>query len=620
MCGIAGYIHYDNSRPASIERLGSMTDSLRHRGPDGEGLHIEKNLALGHRRLSIIDLESGAQPMFSADRNQVIVFNGEIYNYRELRKELEHLGHRFHTQSDTEVLLAAYRQWGRSCVHHLNGMWAFALWDEQQHSLFCSRDRLGEKPFFYALHDNSFIFASEIKALHAYGVAKELNPEVLDAYLCFTYIPAPYTFYQNIWKLKPGHNLLLRGNTIHIEQYWDIPLVAPAEARRDEHNIAEEFSSLFHDSVAIRMRSDVPFGAFLSGGLDSASVVAAMSTASTQPVQSFTIGFAQKEYDERHLARAVAQRFGTQHNESEVTPEDAEQAMATLAWHYDEPFGDSSALPTYIVSGIARKHVTMVLTGDGGDEVLSGYTIHQGEKFSQQMMRLPAVLRNHLLPGLLSNVRTIMPVPYRTKLLRAENILRAGSMDFLSRLASKQNGFSSAERHALLSDTKHIRPAMEYISEALQPAAHLDSFSQLNYWLTKVSLPDDMLTKVDRASMAHSLEARVPFLDHRIVELMAGVSMDVKLKGYTRKHILRSTMGKMLPPELLSARKRGFVVPLRDWMRNGSASALSKRALYAAQQGVVRSSAVQRITEQHQQGNRDAANALWTLSMLSYAV
>lgn len=617
MCGIAGYLHFEKARNASADVLQRMTNSLVHRGPDGEGMFTQEQVAFGHRRLAIIDVASGQQPMKSQDGLNVITFNGEIYNYLELRAELFSYGHRFITNSDTEVLLAAYKQWGTSCVHKLNGMWAFAIWDYNKQELFCSRDRLGEKPFFYAEYDNTFVFGSEIKALFAYGIPKEVNSETLDAYLCFTYIPAPYTYFKNIHKLLPGHNLIVKSNGISISEYWDLPLNHTDILRTDTDRVKEEFSYLFDNSVQLRMRCDVPFGAFLSGGLDSASVVQAMTRHSNHAVKTFTIGFENQQYDERHLAKLVAQQYNSIHTENVVVPEDAEQMLAVLAYHYDEPFGDSSALPTYIVSKMAREHVTMVLTGDGGDEVLSGYTIHQGEKFARQFRKVPSIVRSFVIPTMLHGAKAVSPQSVSKKLDRIRTLIHSSNSDFVSRLMSKQTGFMQTERDILLEQSQNVRPAIEFVQERLSKVRHLDSFSQLNYWLTKVSLPDDMLTKVDRATMANSLEARVPFLDYRLVELMAGVSMDVKLKGYTRKHVLRSTLGKQLPQELLKAKKRGFVVPLRDWMRSGSADALERRALYVTDSGLIKRETVAEITLHHKTGLKDRANALWTLAMLS---
>ncbi len=617
MCGITGYLNLDNSNPVSSIKLKEMTDVIAHRGPDGEGAFVEQNVALGHRRLAIIDLKTGHQPMVSCDGSLVIVSNGEIYNYIELRDELKKK-HRFSTNSDTEVILAAYQEWGTDCVQKLNGMWAFALWDKRNKRLFCSRDRVGEKPFFYGIFQNTFVFGSEIKSLFAYGIPRNINWEVLDVYLCFTYVPAPYTFFRDVYKLEPGHSLIIENGNVKTIQYWDVEFPPESEMRDDEENIFEEFEALFYESVKIRMRSDVTFGAFLSGGLDSSSVVAAMSKYSERPVKTCTIGFDHIEFDERDLARLVADKFHTDYVDRIVVPDDAEALMQKLAWNYDEPFGDSSALPTYIVSKIAKERVKMVLSGDGGDEVLSGYTIHQGEKFSMQYSQLPCFVRSKLIPSGVNFLHRVTSGNYKNKFLRAKRVVESANMNFIDRLESKRSGFTRVERDVVISNRKNVRPAREFIEEELKPVANRDNFTKLNYWLMKVSLSDDMLCKVDRASMAHGLEVRIPFLDHRIIELLSTVSMKVKLKGYSRKRILHKTLGKQLPGELLSARKKGFSVPMREWFSNESTSVLEKKSMEIAESGLINKTVVKDIIKAHRSGKMDAANALWSLGMLSY--
>jgi asparagine synthase (glutamine-hydrolysing) len=616
MCGIAGFVHGTHEKPCDGEILRRMTCTLQHRGPNGEGYFICGNVALGHRRLAIIDLNTGDQPMGSEDGSLTVVFNGEIYNYLELREELITRGHRFRTTSDTEVILAAYQEWGTQCVEHFNGMWAFALWDGGERKLFCSRDRTGEKPFYYAVTDNTFVFGSEIKALFAYGVPKRINIETLDAYLCFTYIPGQQTFFKDIYKLRPAHSIVVRDGAVRDSCYWELKIPGEREARTDEQRILEEFTTLFENAVAIRMRSDVPFGAFLSGGLDSGCVVAVMSELSNTQVQTCTIGFEHSDFDERALARLVARRFGTQHTERVVRPVDTDEILSKLAWHFDEPFGDSSALPTYLVSKVASEQVTMVLTGDGGDEVTSGYTIYLGEKIASIYSRLPSVVGTVILPACASAARRVARGSAKRTLLRSERVVHSCSMDFVDRLESKQNGFTRAERGELLRCTG-VRPAREYIAEAIKPVEDKDNFAKLNYWLTKVALPDDMLCKVDRTAMAHSLETRTPFLDYRIVELLARTSMRIKLKGFQRKSVLRRTIAKRLPAELLVAPKRGFSIPLYEWLQTGAVDGVEQKALRSAASGLLCRDKIKSILMAHKSGNRDAAQAIWTLSMLA---
>ncbi len=610
MCGIAGLVHLDNARPASLETVVAMTRTLAHRGPDGEGFWVKGPVALGHRRLAIIDLSTGDQPMFSHDGKYGVVFNGEIYNYLEVRQTLLGLGHQFVTQSDTEVILEAYRAWGTGCLAHFNGMFAFALWDTAERSLFCARDRLGEKPLFWAEQGGTFYFGSEAKALFAAGLAKEPDLSLLDIFLACTYIPAPYCFFKGIQKLQPGHFLLVKNGQVKSGPYWHLPHPLLQDQRRDEPRILEEFQALFTDAVRLRLRSDVPLGAFLSGGLDSASVVAEMAGLLERPVQTFTIGFEQHAYDERDLARLVADKFHTQHIERVVAPNDAEAALDAVIRAYDEPFGDSSALPTRIVSQIAREKVTVALTGDGGDEVLSGYTIHQGERVSHWWGRLPGPLTRRA-PAVWSKAQTFG----LSSVSRIARVLALAGSPFVERLEAKQSGVDPAVRRALLAGQKYW-PVGELMRDILAPVAHQDTFGQLNYWLLKVSLPDDMLTKVDRAAMATALETRVPFLDHRLVELMAHVHMDIKLKGLTRKHILRATAGKKLPPSLLRQKKRGFGVPLEHWLQGQGKALLGPRAQRVAQAGWVRGE----VLAAQNPSERGASVLWWCLAMLAGAM
>ena len=620
MCGIGGFLHFDKNRPVSWDRLRTMTDVLQHRGPDSSGYWVDGPIALGHRRLAIIDVQSGGQPMFSADGSLVLIFNGEIYNYIELRDELEKKGYIFHTASDTEVILVSYTEWGIRCVEKFNGMWAFALWDKREQRLFCSRDRLGEKPFFYTIYDKTFVFGSEIKALFAYGVTKYVNESVLDAYLCFTYIPAPHTFYKNIFKLMPGHSVIIEDGQIKIDQYWEVKFPPEESVRQDEGEILSEFDELFQDSVRIRMRSDVEFGAFLSGGLDSGSVVANMSKVSLRPVKTFTIGFAEPDFDERDVACLTAQQFKTDHMEYTVAKEDMSGLIQKLAWHYDEPFGDSSALPTYLVSKIAREEVKMVLTGDGGDEVLSGYTILQGEKFSQKFQELPEIIRQSMV-GLLKAFENNMPPFISRRLMRPRRVVENANLDFIDRLEAKQSGFSRREREYLLNClNKDYLPARTFIEDAIKPIKDADNFSKLNYWLLKVSLPDDMLCKVDRASMANSLEIRVPFLDYRLVELLSAVSMSVKLKGYTRKYILRQTVGKELPSIVLGMKKRGFSIPINHWLRGDASIAIKEQIKKLVDVDIIQRKALLEIMGEEKLGQCNNGNNLWILGMLGYAL
>ncbi len=618
MCGIAGFLIFDRAASASQKTLKVMTDILIHRGPDGSGYWTKGPVALGHRRLAIIDLNTGQQPMFYNEGRLCITFNGEIYNYLEIRDELLGKGYSFLTNSDTEVILAAYAEWGTDCVNHFNGMWAFALWDESNQRLFCSRDRLGEKPFYYAVTNNTFIFASELKSIFVHGVPKIINEDMLDTYLCLTYIPAPYSFYKNIYKLRPGHSLIVENGAIRDQQYWNVEFVPEKDAIKDEKQIFTTFEALFNDAVRLRMRADVPFGAFLSGGLDSSCIVAAMSKVSDLPVRTFTIGFQDKQFDERPLARLVADKFETDHRERIVVPEDLNGLIEKLAHCYDEPFGDSSALSTYLVCRMARETVTMVLTGDGGDEVLSGYTIHQGEKFTQKYQKGPLLLRNRL-PSFFKLAGKVLPGTLGTIAERTNKVLAASNLDFIDRLEQKQSGLDKDLRKRLLNlQNGNFVSAAAVIDDMLLPVKSLYNFGKLNYWLTKNSLPDDILCKVDRVSMANSLETRLPFLDYRLVEFLASVSMEVKLKGYTRKHILRETLGKELPHKLMKASKKGFSVPLQMWTKGGESMGriMEERILTVADAGLLDRQAITQLLLRAKNGNTGLDNSLWVLGML----
>jgi asparagine synthase (glutamine-hydrolysing) len=567
MCGIAGYLNFDNSKPASLIQIKRMTDTLVHRGPDGEGFFVRKNIALGHRRLAIIDLETGKQPMFNADNSVVVVFNGEIYNYIELRIELIKYGFTFSTASDTEVIIYAYEKWGMDCFTHFNGAWAIALWDERKNQLILSRDRMGEKPLYYTFFENTLVFSSEMKGLFAYGIPQLPDLDFTELYLGLINVPAPYTFYRNIRQLDAAHNLLVKNAQIKDQVYWNLPEIDENQMFKDKSKIYSEFEHLFNDAVKIRMRSDVPYGAFLSGGLDSSGIVALMAESSTHPVKTFTIGFDNPDYDETELALLVARKFKTQHYAGTVYPEEFDQALSNVLYHYDSPFGDSSAIPTGQVSKFASKHVKMVLTGDGGDEVLSGYVSYQGVKLLQTYNKLPRSLRENL-PGFLYRISQPLKGSIRFKIDKVKNAAQTADLDFNSRMLEKIPTTSlKIIKDLTLNKGKQIS-LEEYFNQIMSVCNYKDDFYKLMYYNLKHSLPDDMLTKVDRMSMASSLEARIPFLDYRLVEFMVKVDKNIKMCGLERKSILKKTIGKRLPKALLRGPKKGFGIPLLDWFNS----------------------------------------------------
>lgn len=611
MCGITGFLHFDKGRPASAADLHKMTDCIHHRGPDGTGHYLRNNLALGHRRLSIIDLETGMQPMFSKDKSLVLIFNGEIYNYVELRDELKTYGYHFETTSDSEVIIKAYEQWGIECQNKFNGMWAFALWDENKDQLLLSRDRIGEKPLHYAVFDDTLIFGSEIKTIFSYGVPKVFNTELLEIYLSLSYIPAPFTFYKNIKKLKAGHFITTKNGRITESSYWDMPQIDENNMLTDKKNIYETFSDLFTDSVKIRMRSDVPYGAFLSGGLDSSSIVAVMSENSAFPVETFTIGFRERAFDERELSSLVAKKFHTNHHQYIVEPGLFDESLTNVAYHYDEPFGDSSAIAMGYVSKFAASKVKMVLTGDGGDEVLSGYTIYQGEKFASKYQKLPFWMRNGI-PKSLSHLSLRMRGPLRYSFNRMENVSNSSNLNFLNRYLSKASSIDLSLLKQITRAEK-VYPIEQYIEDFMKNCTYQDPFYKLMYLNFKLSLPDDMLVKVDRMSMAHSLETRAPFLDYRLVEYMAGVHKDVKMEKYERKSILKNTLAKKLPKALLNAPKKGFSLPLREWFKDNS---FNERLNNLENINHLDNATIAKIIAANKAGKKDYGNFIWMLFIL----
>lgn len=615
MCGIAGFVHRDRLRDASYERLERMTNAIVHRGPDGEGYHVSGNVALGHRRLSIIDLELGAQPMYSEDRSVVLVYNGEIYNYVELRSELKTLGAKFYTQSDTEVLLRAYQEWGIDCLRRFNGMWAFALFDANTQDLLLARDRVGEKPCLYTICDDTLFFASESKCFNAIGISMEPNLEMMELYLVLGYIPAPHTFYKGVHKLRPGHYLRFNGTSCLEHRYWSLPNLRESDMIVDAKYVDREFKELLSDSVRIRMRSDVKYGAFLSGGLDSSTIVAIMARQSGFPVETFTIGYDESSFDESARARLVATRYSTSHHEERVYPDSIDSSVERVIKYFDEPFGDPSAMPMGLVARIASPIVKMVLTGDGGDEVLSGYTSYQGEKFASHFRYLPRYIQT-LLPGLLLYSAKMFSGPVRYSMNRVHKVVMSSSMSFLDRLLVKSSWGDVDLVNQLMAGYPHHYEIRDFLSDSLAGCQQSDGFYQNMHFQFSVSLPDDMLAKVDRMTMAYSMEARTPFLDHRLVELMATVHKNVKMARYQRKTVLRRTFGRELDRKVLNGSKRGFNVPLVSWF----AGRQLDQQLHEVAHGlssILNPLGLRKATQEMREGIANHGNFLWLLLVLN---
>ena len=622
MCGITGFVRpaevgaFDASyAEASRAVLDRMCRAIRHRGPDDQGMMVEREAALGMRRLSIIDLAGGHQPISGCDEKVSVVFNGEIYNFRELQKELEARGHRFHTHSDTEAIVHAFEEYGERCVEHLRGMFAFAIWDARAHRLFIELDRVGKKPLYYTkTRAGTFVFGSELKSLLEHPeVEPRTNVEALDAYLSFGYVPEPLSIFDGIHKLPPGHHLTLEEGRITIKEYWDFPFEAVA-APRSEEDYLEELRALLEEAVRIRLVADVPLGAFLSGGVDSSAVVGLMSRASSRPVKTFSIGFREDSYDELRYARIAAEHFKTDHHEFIVTP-DICGIVDELVWHFDEPFADSSAIPTFMVSKLAREHVTVALSGDGGDELFAGYTRYVVDRKRSAFARLPRAVR----------ARMMRPVSERLPHgAWGRNYLYNVSLDALDRYLDSISVFTSLNKLSLYT-TEFRRTLGASEGAALDrfraTAAHVrtgEALDALLYLDSKTYLPGDILTKVDRMSMAVSLEARVPLLDHKLIEFVARIPAAMKMQGFQTKHIFKRAVADLVPAKILNRPKQGFGIPLDKWindqLRNRIRETLTERR--TLERGLVNQSYVNKLLAEHERGRRDHANQLWTLMML----
>jgi asparagine synthase (glutamine-hydrolysing) len=614
MCGIAGIVSSNAGDRVEAETIHRMCQAIVHRGPDDEGIFVKNGTGLGMRRLSIIDLAGGHQPVFNEDRSIWVVFNGEIYNFPELRAELESRGHHFYTRTDTEVIVHLYEDLGADCVKRLRGMFAFALYDERRGKLLLARDRLGIKPLHYAFLNGQLLFGSEIKAILA--VAPELakvNPQGLLQYMYFGYIPDPITSFLPIQKLAPGHLLEFEAGKIQVRQYWDLPEYGTHQPRSEEECL-EELEWRLAEAVRIRLISDVPLGALLSGGTDSSTVVALMAQASSKPVQTFSIGFSHSEFDEAHYARLVARKFGTDHHELVVEPNVLE-TVEMLSGSLEEPFGDSSMLPTYYVSCMARKHVTVALSGDGGDEIFAGYNrygIHLRRKaFERIPPRAWEIYRERIYPHLPKNMRG-RKFSYNVSLPWRERYV--DGISFVPSFERDMPLLSDEFRESLRSGGSPDDLMFRYFENA--PAS--DPISQMLYVDTKTYMVADILTKVDRMSMATSLEVRVPILDHLFVEWATGLPPEWKLRGGEQKYILRKLAERVgVPREAIYRPKQGFALPLVHWIRNELKDLIMTVLLEprTAQRGYFDSTGVRQLLDEHFRARRDHSDVIWRLLM-----
>ena len=619
MCGIAGIFNLNGSEPIAEAVLQQLNQVQFHRGPDEGGLHLTDQIGLAHRRLSIIDISTGQQPLFNAERTVGIVFNGEIYNFRAIRSELESLGYNFQTHSDTEVIVHAWSAWGEACVQKLRGMFAFAIWDSQQQQLFIARDRLGIKPLYYAVLPNGqLIFGSELKVLTAHPkLTRNIDPQAVEDYFALGYIPEPRTIYQNVFKLPPGHKLTLKPGDASVtpQQYWDIHFAPQAIKEADAK---QELIDRFREAVDVRLVSEVPLGAFLSGGVDSSGVVAMMAQLQQEPVNTCAIGFQEKSFNESEFAQQVAERYQTNHFLGQVSTDDFD-LIDQLAQLYDEPFADSSAMPTYRVCQMAKQHVTVALSGDGGDEVFAGYRRYRWHMNEERLRSaLPLGLRKPLFGAL---GHAYPKADWAPKVFRAKTTFQAIARDSVEGYFHNFSIITDGLRNQLYSDSFRQQlagyRAIEVFRRHAEDAPVEDKLSLVQYLDMKTYLVGDILTKVDRASMAHALEVRVPILDHEFLQWSAGLPAKLKLKGQQGKHIFKRALEPHLPNDVLYRDKMGFAVPLAKWFR-GPLKERVRSALLGetiADSQLFNMSFIEQLVDEHQSGQRDHSAVLWSLLM-----
>ena len=620
MCGIAGIFDVTGKRPVSRDLVTRMNDSQLHRGPDEFGFHFEPGLGLGHRRLSIIDLSTGQQPLYNEDGSVVIVYNGEVYNYRELIPELSGLGHSFRTKSDTEVIVHAWEQWGEDCVQRLRGMFAFALWDRNRETLFLARDRLGVKPLHYAsLGDGTLAFGSELKSLVLHpAFNREIEPRAVEDYLAYGYVPEPSSIFRQALKLPPGCTLSVkRGAALpQPREYWDVPF-KPGSALTLQA-AQDELIERLREAVRIRLVSEVPLGAFLSGGVDSSAVVAMMAGCSTDPVNTCSISFGDPAFNEAAYARDVAERYRTRHFVERVDTDDFD-LLDTLAEIYDEPFADSSAIPTFRLCQLARKHVTVALSGDGGDENFAGYRRYRWHVYEERVRSaLPPALRAPVF-GLLGDIYP--KADWAPKALRAKSTLEALARNSVEGYFHSVSVMGDGQRQKLVSDSfrRDLQGyrAIEVLRRHAERAPKGEPLSLVQYLDMKTYLVGDILTKVDRASMAHSLEVREPLLDHPLMEWLSGLPPGLKLRGREGKYLFKRALEPYLPQEILYRPKMGFSVPLAGWFRGPLRQRVRDAVLgpVMTDSGYFNPRFLREMVDEHQSGARDYSVSLWSLLM-----
>ena len=614
MCGIAGQLRPDG--PVERELVERMCAAIEHRGPDARGIFLDRNVGLGIQRLRVIDLATGDQPIYNEDGTVAVVLNGEIYNFGELRAELRRRGHRLSTEGDTEVIAHLYEELGPRCVERLHGMFAFALWDSVRRRLVLARDRVGKKPLYYALRGGGITFASEMLALlEDPDVPRDIDPEAIDAYLALGYVPAPRSAFRSVAKLPPAHTLVLEDGAARVSRYWHLDHLTQGEQACDEAEACERIREALRRATRRRLVSDVPLGAFLSGGVDSSAVVAAMAQETSGPVKTFSIGFDRESFDERRHARRIAELFGTDHHEF-VVRADATEVLPQILRHHGEPFSDASAIPSFYLASLTRKHVTVALNGDGGDEAFGGYTRYVANRLAGRLRGLPGGVR-----------RTIGAVGARipasdavsSPANRARRLAQAVALDPALGYARYVSVFDPAQRAALytpeLRAQIHSHPGEEAVLGAWAAAAGADPIDVMLAVDTQTYLPGDLIPKIDIATMAHSLEARSPLLDHEVLELAASIPGPLKVHGGQKKWIFRQALRPWLPAEILDRPKAGFSAPVNDWLRHELRDQVRDVLLDSEtrERGWFREDEVRRLLERHARGAEADARRIWSL-------
>jgi asparagine synthase (glutamine-hydrolysing) len=643
MCGIAGWVKLERSDPSQNSEvvLHSMCERIVHRGPDSEGLWLDERAALGMRRLSIIDLKTGDQPVFNEDRSVIVMMNGELYNYREVRADLQKRGHTFTTQSDTEILPHLYEEYGDALVDHLNGMYAFALWDSRKKKLLIARDRFGEKPLYYGIFDGKLIYASEPKALLAHpSVKAELNLDALRHYLSFDYVPAPMSIYKGINKLPASHLLTVEKGEVNTRRYWNLTwskseppasaggflsaqngngspsTLATARVSASFETAASDLEVLLSDAVRMRLVSDVPLGILLSGGIDSSTVAAFAIHHATEKVKTFSIGFEEDSFDESKYARAVARHLGTEHYEERLSAEKAGDLISEIGKWLDEPLSDGSLIPTYLLSRFVRQHVTVALGGDGGDELFAGYPMYYGHKMAAVYDSIPRFIRS----GVIEPVVNALPVSTRNLSFdyKAKRFVAAAKFDTVERHHSWFGSFSAGKHDRLLTpEVLNSTQSDVYrgARELLDLTDAIDTIERMQFLDINFYMAEDILTKVDRAAMAVSLETRAPFLDPRVAQFAASIPLEYKLKGNKGKYILKKAVADLLPAAILQRPKKGFGIPIAEWLK-GRLKPLLHDLLAEKRlknQGIFDPDYVAQLIREHESGAASHHKELWTL-------